>query len=521
MNPIHGKSRAESLVSDSRRVRTYWLTRFLILRLLGLIYVVGFLTLVHQGIPLIGHDGLLPADQYLERLDSQFGSRGNAFLQVSTIFWIDASDGFLITMSWVGLFLSLGVLFGYANGIILILLWGIYLSFYQIGQTWYSFGWEIQLLETGFLTIFLVPFLDGRPFPKRPPNAIIWLYRWLAFRIMLGSGLIKIRGDECWRDLTCLVYHYETQPIPNPMSRYLHFLPMWFHKGGVLYNHLVELVMPFLVFWPRWGRHLAGLTMVLFQVFLIISGNLSFLNWLTIIPILACFDDDLLRWVLPRRLDDMARRAAVAARPARFQQGAVIALFLLVGVLSINPVSNLLSQRQAMNTSFDRLFVVNTYGAFGSVGRTRREIVFEGTTDSVITQTTQWREYEFKCKPGDTNRRPCLISPYHYRLDWLIWFAAMSSPERYPWSVHLVWKMLHNDELALNLLANEPFPDEPPRFVRAQLYNYTFAPLDDPQGAWWKRELIGGWLPPLSVHDERLRQFLSAHGWLREQQPRR
>ena len=162
-------------------------------------------------------------------------------------------------------------------------------------EVWYGFGWELQLLETGFLAIFLCPLFDGRPFPKRPPPVVvIWLYRWLIVRIMLGAGLIKLRGDECWRDLTCLVYHYETQPVPNPLSALLHDLPVWFHKIGVLFNYVCELIAPFFAFGPRRARHVAGVLMVSFQLALILSGNLSFLNWLTIIPALACFDDSLL-----------------------------------------------------------------------------------------------------------------------------------------------------------------------------------------------------------------------------------
>src|SRR5439155_12920183 len=200
-------------------------------------------------------------------------------------------------------------------------------------------------------------------------------------RIMLGAGMIKLRGDPCWRDLTCLYYHYETQPIPNPLSRRLRFMPHWFHQAGALFNHLSELVAAWFAFGPRVARHVAGTILLAFQVFLILSGNLSFLNWLTIVPILACFDDSLLGRVLPRRLVARAERAAADAKTSRVQQVAVAALVAVVAVLSVAPVENLLSRRQAMNTSFERLELVNTYGAFGSVGRERREIVFEGTQD--------------------------------------------------------------------------------------------------------------------------------------------
>src|SRR5207245_947124 len=201
-------------------------------------------------------------------------------------------------------------------------------------------------------------------------------------------------------------------------------------------------------------------------------GNLSFLNWLTIVPILACFDDSGLRRVLPGWLVERAERAAARARPSQAQRVAVALLVGVVAVLSVAPGRNLVSPHQALNTPCNRLELVTTYGALGSVGRERHEIVFEGTADPAITDATAWRAYEFKCKPGDLARRPCIVAPYQYRIDWQIWFAAMSTPARYPWTLHLVWQLLHNDPGALSLLANDPFPDDPPRYVRARLYLY-------------------------------------------------
>ena len=509
------RSALERLRSGPAAPSGYWLTRFLILRLLGLVYLVAFVSLALQVLPLIGGHGLLPAELYLDRVAAHFGSRTDGFLQLPSLFWLGAADPLLVSMAWVGVGLSLLLLAGFANAPHLALLWALYLSFVKIGQDWYGYGWEIQLLETGFLAIFLCPLVDPRPFPAlRPPAAVIGLFRWLIFRIMLGAGLIKIRGDACWRDLTCLTTHYETQPIPNPLSRLLHFLPRWVHQAGVLSNHVTELGAPWFAFGPRLARHVAGAMMLLFQVFLILSGNLSFLNYLTIVPILACFDDSLLRRVLPGALVARAEAAAAQARSSRGQTIAVVSLVGVVAALSIPPVRNLLSSRQAMNTSFNRLDLVNTYGAFGSVGKVRQEIVFEGTDEPILTAATRWKEYEFPCKPGDPLRRPCVISPFQYRLDWQIWFAAMSSPNRYPWTLHLVWKLLHNDAGALSLLANDPFPQAPPRFVRALLYRYEFAPPGDPGGAWWKRTLAGGWLPPLSADDPRLRRFLANYGWI-------
>jgi hypothetical protein len=291
-------------------------------------------------------------------------------------------------------------------------------------------------------------------------------------------------------------------------------MPRWFHRLGVAFNHVSELIAPWFAFWPRTARHVAGGVLLAFQVFLILSGNLSFLNWLTIVPVLACFDDSLLRRVLPDALVRRAESASREARPSRVQPVVVGALVVVVALLSVAPVRNLLSTRQAMNTSFDPLDLVNTYGAFGTVGRERDEIVLEGTRDATIGPDAEWRAYEFPCKPGDPARRPCVVSPWQWRLDWQIWFAAMTTPDRAPWVVHLVWKLLHDDRQVLRLFANDPFPDGPPRFIRAQLYRYEFAPAGNPEGLWWNRTLLGPWLPPLSADDPRLRRFLAAYGWV-------
>src|SRR6266513_1569098 len=380
---------------------SYWLTRFVILRLVGFVYAVAFLVAANQLIPLIGGHGLTPATHFLNEVQTQLGSRSAGMLQVPTLFWFGISDDALSIFSWVGFALSLIVLGGYASAIL----------------------------------------LDGRPFPKsRPPILVIWLFRWLGFRIMFGAGLIKLRGDPCWRDLTCLYYHYETQPIPNPISRYLHFAPLWFHKFEVLWNHFVELIVPWFSFGPRMARHIAGVLLVTFQIFLIISGNLSFLNYLTIIPFLACFDDSFLRRVLPKSLVKRAEQAAQESQPSRINNTIAIALSILVAYLSIAPVLNLVSGRQIMNSSFDPFDLVNTYGAFGAVGRERDEIIFEGTDDTIITGDTRWKEYEFKAKPGNPDLRPPFVAPYQPRIDWQIWFAAMGSPAEYPWTLHFVWK---------------------------------------------------------------------------------
>jgi hypothetical protein len=485
---------------------TYWLTRWLILRLLGVVYAVAFLVAILQVIPLIGANGLTPIGIYLQRITETLGSVSAGFLRLPSIFWFTHSDTALLTVAWIGFLLSCVVIAGYANAPMLLVLWLLYMSFNNAGQEWYGFGWEIQLLETGFLAIFLCPLVDARPFPKRPPPfLIIILFRWLIFRIMLGSGLIKIRGDQIWRDSTALYYHFETQPMPGPLSRWFHFLPRAILRAGVWYNWLAELVAPWFIFWPRIARHIAGVVIVLLQIFLIFSGNLSFLNWLTIIPALACFDDGFWSRLLPRRLVRKAIAADAAAIPSRPMNVTVIVVTVIVGLLSVAPVANLLSSSQAMNTSYDPLNLVNTYGAFGSVGTERMNIVFEGTADTVADDNANWKEYPYKGLPVALDKRPPQVAPYHLRFDWQMWFAAMSTPDEYPWTVTLISKLLQNDPLALGLFAGNPFPGKPPRYIRAVLFRYKFAPPGNPKHLWWTRERVGDtWIPAMSADDPRL-----------------
>ncbi len=494
---------------------TYWLTRFLMLRLLGAIYAIAFLVAINQIIPLIGAHGLLPLDIFLKRVTGSLGSASAGFVRLPSLFWFNHSDAFLLTTAWIGFILSCIVLAGFANALLLAVLWFLYMSFVHLGQEWYGYGWEIQLLETGFLAIFLCPLLDMRPFPKRAaPMPVIVLFRWLTFRIMLGAGLIKIRGDEVWRNGTALYYHFETQPIPGPLSRWFHFLPRWILKAGVWYNFLAELIAPWFVFWPRLARHIAGIVIIGLQVVLIFSGNLSFLNWLTILPALACFDDGFWSKLLPRSLVRLAEAANTRAEPSQPMTITSWIITVVIALLSIQPVINMLSPRQIMNTSFDPLDLVNTYGAFGTVGRERLNVVFEGTTDETPGDSANWKAYPYKGLPVAPDKPSPQIAPYHLRLDWQMWFAAMSTPEEYPWTLHLMSKLLHNDPAAVGLFAGNPFPHKPPRYIRAVLYRYGFARPDNKEGLWWNRERIGDvWIPAMSVDDPRLIEFLKSEGW--------
>jgi hypothetical protein len=495
---------------------TYELTRFAVLRLLGLVYLVAFLSLACQLDPLLGSHGLLPATDFLHGARSHLGAA--AYWRIPTLFWLGSSDGAMHLLCWAGIALSAAALCGATNALLQLTLWLLYMSFVHVGQIFYGYGWEIQLLETGFLAVWLCPVTTVRPFPRMPaPVIVVWLLRWLIFRIMLGAVLIKLRGDACWRDLSCLDYHFETQPSPNPLSFTMHHWPHGAHALQVLFNHFVELVVPWFAFGFRRWRHAAGLLLVAFQVSLIVSGNLSFLNWLTIVPALACFDDTLWSRLLPGK-----RRAALlerfsALRATTLQRRVPQVLGVVVAVLSVGPVANLLSSEQRMNTSFDPLDLVNTYGAFGSVDRKRFEVILEGTRDEVPDDGARWEEYELPCMPGDLRRRPCVITPYHLRLDWQMWFvgnyAARGEPiEDEPWLVHLVWQLLSGDPAPEPLLARDPFRAAPPRWIRAGIWRYQFTP-SRADGAWWERERVGEYLSPVSLENTALRRYVQRSGW--------
>jgi hypothetical protein len=505
----------QAMLGAKSTAPTFWLTRFLYLRGLGFIYAIGFLILREQQLPLFGSHGLLPAALIMERRHANVG-----FWQQPSLFWFDVSDHALSLLSNLGLGLACLVLCGLENALAMAALWALYMSFVHVGQVFYGYGWETLLLEAGFLGIFLCPITTLLPLRDRSamPPVLLVLLRWLLFRLMLGAGLIKLRGDPCWRDFTCLIYHYETQPNPHPLSWLLHQAPPWFHRFGVGFNHLVELIAPFFVFGPRRARLIAGALIVAFQTTLILSGNLSFLNWLTIVIAFGCFDDAALRVVLPRALFRRSQWLQENQRPSRVRRWLYRGLALLVALLSISPVLNMLSPRQQMNTSFEPLHLVNSYGAFGSIGKHRDEVILEGTRDDPHNPRAHWREYEFKCKPGDVHRRPCWITPYHYRLDWQMWFAALSDYENEPWLVHLIYKLLQNDAGVQQLLANRPFPDAPPRYIRAERYRYRFTHFGSPD--WWERQRIGTYLPPLSIDNPSLLEFLGQYGLVRSERVR-
>ena len=463
-----------------------WLVRLLLQRALAALYLIAFLSARGQFKALLGERGLLPVPAFTAMV---------RFRDAPSLFTWRYSDRLAAAVIWSGIALSALALAGvtemgplWLSVAAWLLMWALYLSIVNVGQTFYGFGWESMLLEAGFFAAFLGPM--GVDAPLIP----VLILRWMLFRTELGAGLIKLRHDQCWRDLTCLYYHHETQPLPNPLSWYFHRLPKRMHRWSVVFSHFVQLIVPFGLFAPQPYASIAGAFTIVHQLLLIVSGNYAWLNWLTVVLGISAFCD-------PR---------AVTAGPRPFAFDVV--LWILAGatvLLSIRPTLNLFSRNQLMNYSYNRLHIVNTYGAFGSVTKERYEIVIEGSEDEAT-----WQEYEFKAKPGDVRRRPLQVAPYHLRLDWLMWFLpfsvrvtprglAMSGYEM--WFVRFISKLLENDLTMLKLLRRNPFPETPPSFIRAlyYLYRYTTPAERRETGAWWTRQLVGVYLPSVAAEDLR------------------
>ncbi|MFE5187899.1 lipase maturation factor family protein [Streptomyces sp. NPDC056628] len=455
----------------------YETSRLVFQRALAGVYLVAFLTAALQFRALMGSRGLLPVPRFVARVP---------FKAAPSVFQLHYSDRFFAVCAWSGCAVSAALLAGadslvplWAALLLWLVPWALYLSIVNVGQTWYSFGWESLLLEVGFAAVWL-----GND-EVAPPVVMLFLLRWILFRVEFGAGLIKMRGDACWRKLTCLDHHHETQPMPGPLSWFFHHLPKPLHRVEVAANHVTQLVVPFLLFAPQPVATAAAALMIATQLWLVLSGNFAWLNWITIVLALSAvaFPAD-----PPDRPD----------APLWYEVTVLAVAAVLVG-LSYRPVANMISRRQVMNRSFDPLHLVNTYGAFGSVSRVRYEVVIEGTADGTPREDSDWREYEFKGKPGDPRRWPRQFAPYHLRLDWLMWFAALSPSYAGSWFGTLVERLLENDRATLRLLRRSPFPaHEPPRFVRARLFRYRYTTWRELRetGACWERTYVREYLPP-------------------------
>jgi len=466
----------------------YDLVRFVFLRGIGLIYFAAFASLAVQILGLIGHDGILPLVSFLGALHRNFGSA--AYALVPTAFWLDASDTAIFGGTFLGMALALLVVANVAVRPSLVALFALYLSYTYAGQAFTTFQWDALLLEAGFLAIFL------------PGGSVtlVWLYRWLVFRYVFMAGTAKVvSGDVSWQSFEALRYHFMTQPLPTPLAWYAAQLPHWMLAAATAGTLVIEVMLVFLVFAPRRPRMFAAGCIIVFQFLIVLTGNYNFFNLLTILLCVFLFDDAALRRLLPKAL---ASRVAIV-RATRTATRAAAALALIVIPVGVDRISRLLAQRplplvERMTDALAPLLIVNSYGLFANMTTSRPEIILEGSADGV-----QWTEYTFRYKPGPLTRRPSWNVPHQPRLDWQMWFAALDGAPQERWIAGLVYRLLEGSGPVVDLLATNPFPNQPPRFVRATLYDYRFtdAATRSATGAWWTRRDPQPYFPAVSLAD--------------------
>jgi predicted DCC family thiol-disulfide oxidoreductase YuxK len=504
---------------DVRRPSYFW-ARHWFLRVLGIIYLTAFVSLWVQVDGLVGSNGMSPVNQFLSAVRGQVGPRAYGLLP--TLCWFNSSDAFLHFLCGSGVLCSLLLILGIAPALLLVILFVSYLSLTIAGQDFFSFQWDVLLLETGFLSIFFAPWrlwprkLSLRPGPPIPATAPVsqaglFLLKFLLFKLMLMSGVVKLTsGDDSWWNLTALDYHYWSQPLPTVFGWWADKSPEWFKHFSVAFCLVVEIVVPFFIWAPRRLRLIAAGLLIFLQLAIAITGNYCFFNLLTIALCLLLIDDSvaasLRRGVIQHRVASTAtqrpdyNRRAITERLSKYGAIGVIIVTLPINAWLIFSAFKPLSRPpRALANLYERLEafrIVNGYGLFREMTKDRGEIILEGSSDGI-----DWLPYEFKWKPGDLKRAPGWCAPHQPRLDWQMWFAALGTPRENPWFVALVYRLLQGSHEVNGLVANNPFQDKPPRYIRAMFYRYRFTTVDELRqtGAWWKREELREYLPTLSL----------------------
>jgi len=441
----------------------------ILLQAIAAVYLIAFVSWGIQAQGLIGSHGILPAGDFLAAVHGQLGRA--AYWNCPTVFWLNSSDGALRAGWILGALCALTAMLAPWNGVVrgafagCLILW---LSLCAVGQDFLSFQWDVLLLEAGFLAIFA----DDSP-------VRIWLFRWLIFRLMFYSGVVKLLShDPNWRNLTALHYHYWTQPLPTPLAWYMEQLPVWFQQICTAFTLFAELIVPFLFFAPKSIRSVAAVIVIVLQVFILLTGNYTFFNLLTITLTLFLFID-------PAPAPTGRRHLAVS-----------IALIAFIGIVSgcvtLQMFSVDIPGESALLRTVEPLRIVNSYGLFAVMTTERPEIVVEGSNDGAT-----WQAYEFPYKPGNLRRAPPIVAPYQPRLDWQMWFAAQGNYQSNRWFVGLMLRLLQGEPSVTRLLQYNPFPKAPPKYIRAREYLYRFTKFGEP--GWWTREERGEYFPAIGL----------------------
>jgi predicted DCC family thiol-disulfide oxidoreductase YuxK len=466
----------------------YELASFLFLRLLGLIYLAAFASFAVQAQGLIGSHGILPLGEFLDAVRHAAG--WERYYLMPTVFWWSAGDTAIQAVCWGGAGLAVLLALNLLPRLSLLLLYILYLSLLYAGQTFMTYQWDTFLLETGFLALLAT----------LAPTTGIWLLRWLLFRFLFMSGVVKLlSGDASWWNLSALSHHFLTQPLPTPLAWYAAHLPpavLTFATGGTF---VIELGLPFLIFAPRRLRFCAAWGILLLQYSILLTGNYNWFNLQTMLLCLLLFDDAALARVVPERARAWLplRKTARQRAAPRLVIGVVAALLVFMSLIEMdlrfggNPPAPV----RAVDAFLEPLHLTSPYGLFAVMTTQRNEIVIEGSNDGV-----EWREYEFRYKPGRLSRRPPWNIPHQPRLDWQMWFAALDDPRRLRWFWLFLERLLHNEPAVTALLASNPFPDRPPLYVRAKFYEYTYTDGGaHARGLWWERRLLGLYFPAVRL----------------------
>lgn len=520
VDPLRAAARQGPVIS-------YEVTRRIFLRGLGLVYCIAFASLAVQVKGLYGQEGITPISDFPRVIQERMGA--DSFLGWPTLFWFTGSDTALHAVCWGGVALAIVLMLGLFPAPVLILLWFLYLSITNAGDVFMSFQWDILLLETGFLAIFLAPWTARLRSPSAtPPSRIIlFLLRWLLFRLMFLSGIVKLTaGDPVWPQLTALQYHYETQPLPTWIGWYLHQLPGRFHELSTAVMFAVELILPFFILGTLTMRMIAVAGIASLMMIVGLSGNYNFFNLLTVLMCVPLLDDSV--WA---RLIKVKRRVITRPKPAwsgilwgrRVVHGALAAGIVLLSIYVALPGLKLPVAADANPAGWDtnwnhavqstaKLYepiepairkvrpyrITSAYGLFRHMTKRRPEIVIEGSDDGL-----NWKELEFRWKPGDLSTAPRFCEPHQPRLDWQMWFAALGRKEMNPWFTQLMHRILEGSEPVLDMFEKNPFQATAPRYVRAVLFEYKFTDVQTRHatGHWWRREQLGLYCPPIWLSD--------------------
>jgi hypothetical protein len=480
------------------------------MRVLGAIYLIAFVSLWVQVDGLVGSNGMSPVNQFLSAVLGQVGS--SAYGLLPTLCWFNSSDAFLHFLCGSGVLCSLLLIFGIAPALLLVALFVLYLSLTIAGQDFFSFQWDVLLLETGFLSIFFAPW---RLWPRSSPLARaqvsrvgLFLLKLLLFKLMLMSGVVKLTsGDDSWWNLTALDFHYWSQPLPTVFGWWADKSPEWFKHFSVAFCLVVEIVVPFFIWAPRRLRLMAAGLLIFLQLVIAITGNYCFFNLVTIVLCLLLIDDSVVR--RNRRTPGSQSVSTPGGRALPERLCVYVGMFVIIVTLPINawlifsafkPLSRPPHALANLNKRLEAFRIVNGYGLFRVMTKDRGEIILEGSSDGI-----DWLPYEFKWKPGDVKRAPGWCAPHQPRLDWQMWFAALGTPRENQWLVALIYRLLQGSHEVNGLLASNPFPDKPPLYIRAMFYRYRFTTVDELRhtGAWWKREELREYLPTLSLEQFR------------------